>query len=365
MADFERTRFGHYGGPMPGPLVTTLGERAIAFRLADPARAATSVRLWCDLELGDTTFDLVDGGWAMDLPVGGPDDVAIDRIEYLFDVDGELGLDPGNPLWVPGAFGDHSWLPLVGYAAPAWLDVDPVAGERVAARVEDTPVGTVDLEVWAPLDAAAGEDLPLLISHDGPEMDAYGDLTRYVGAAIAAGRLPRLRVALLTPGARNQRYAANPAYAATLVDHVVPFLAKTWPSPVAPVLMGQSLGALAALHAAWTSPGIFSGLFLQSGSFFTAELDPQESEFEYWSEVTGFVATVLAAQVAAPGAPAIAIGCGRAEENFANNRLLADHLGRTGADVTWTEVRDGHTWTCWRDLLDPALTDLIRKVCEG
>ena len=102
-------------------------------------------------------------------------------------------------------------------------------------------------------------------------------------------------MALLTPGARNERYAANPAYAATLVDHVVPFLAKTWPSPVAPVLMGQSLGALAALHAAWTSPGIFSGLFLQSGSFFTPELDPQESGFEYWSEVTGFVATVLAA----------------------------------------------------------------------
>ena len=131
------------------------------------------------------------------------------------------------------------------------------------------------------------EVLPLLISHDGPEMDAYGALTRYVGAAIAAGRLPRMRVALLAPGARNERYAANPAYAAALVDHVVPFLAKTCPSPVAPVLMGQSLGALAALHAAWTSPGVFSGLFLQSGSFFTPDLDPQESGFEYWAEVTG------------------------------------------------------------------------------
>ena len=132
-------------------------------------------------------------------------------------------------------------------------------------------------------------------------MDAYGGLTRYVGAAVAAGRLPRMRVALLAPGARNERYAANPAYAATLVDHVVPFLAKACPSPVAPVLMGQSLGALAALHAAWTSPGVFAGLFLQSGSFFTPDLDPQESGFEYWPEVTGFVATVLAAEVAAPG----------------------------------------------------------------
>ena len=349
---------------MPGPLVTTLGEAAIAFRLPDADGAATSVRLWCDLDLGDTAFAPVAGGWALDLPVGGADDVAIDRIEYLFDVDGTLGLDPGNPLWVPGAFGDHSWLPLAGYSAPAWLDVEPAAGQRVTATVTDTPVGTVDLEVWAPADAGDHEVLPLLISHDGPEMDAYGDLTRYVGAAVTAGRLPRMRVALLAPGARNERYAANPAYAAALVDHVVPFLAKACPSPVAPVLMGQSLGALAALHAAWTSPGVFSGLFLQSGSFFTPDLDPQESGFEYWAEVTGFVATVLAAEVAAPGVPAIAIGCGTAEENCANNRLLADHLRRTGADVTWSEVRDGHTWTCWRDLLDPALTDLIRKVCD-
>ena len=44
------------------------------------------------------------------------------------------------------------------------------------------------------------------------------------------------------------------------------------------MLTGQSLGALAALHAAWNQPDTFGGLFLQSGSFFTHDLDPQESE---------------------------------------------------------------------------------------
>jgi len=347
---------------MPSPLVTSVGDGAISFRLADPDAVREAVSLWCDLELGDTRFGPVPGGWALDLPVGGRDDPAIDRIEYLFDVDGTLGLDPSNPLALPGAFGDRSWLPLLGYAAPAWLDIESEAGERAAAMIEDTPADTVELEVWTPANAGVGEPLPLLIAHDGPEMDEYGALTRFVGAGIAAGRLPRMRVALLAPGARNEEYAANPAYAATLVDHVVPFLAGSFPTPVAPVLMGQSLGAVAALHAAWTSPGVFSGLFLESGSFFTAELDPQESDFEFWPEVTGFVATVLAAEQAAPGVPAIAIGCGSAEENHANNRLMADHLARTGADVTWSEVRDGHTWTCWRDLLNPALTDLLRKV---
>ncbi len=355
----ERT---YYGGVMPPLLTTSVEEQTIAFRLADPDDTRASVSLWCDLDVGDPKFSQVPGGWALDLPYGGPRDLAIDRIEYLFDVDGALGLDPGNPLVVPGAFGDHSWLPLPGYSSPSWLDVHPALGERASATLEDTPVGQVDLEVWAPAGVDGGEPLPLLITHDGPEMDSLGGLTHYVGAMVESGALPPMRVALLSPGDRNKRYAANPAYAATLVDHVVPMLAEACPSPVLPVLMGQSLGALAALHASWTAPGVFAGLFLQSGSFFTPELDAQESGFEFWSEVTGFVATVLGAKRAAPGVATIAFGCGSAEENLANNRLMAAQLRHTGADVSWHAVRDGHTWTCWRDQLDPALTELLMNV---
>ena len=57
--------------------------------------------------------------------------------------------------------------------------------------------------------------------------------------------------------------------------------------------MGRSLGALAALHAEWAHPGTFAGLFLQSGSFFTVETDPQEQDFSAFGAVTG---------VRAPGA---------------------------------------------------------------
>jgi len=157
-------------------------------------------------------------------------------------------------------------------------------------------------------------------------MDAYGDLTAYVGALVAAGRLPRMRVALVAAGPRNQRYAANPAYARALSGRVVPALTEAVATTGRPVLMGQSLGALSALHAAWSSPATFGGLFLQSGSFFTPELDPQESGFELWREVTGFVASVLASSLAAPGAPPITLTCGAAEENLANNIAMRDHL---------------------------------------
>jgi enterochelin esterase-like enzyme len=338
-------------------LITSVEGDDVVVRYADPEHTAERVGVWAHLRLGDTTMARVAGGWEVRLT-----DLPVDRLEYLLDVDGRLQTDPSNSQVVPGPFGHHSWVALPGYRHPAWLDLAPVAAERAPFTLSRTVVGRIDTEIWSPADAAAGERLPLLISHDGPEMDAYGGLTAYVGALLGEGRLPRMRVALVAAGPRNQRYAANPAYARVLATRLVPALRDAVGVDGRPVLMGQSLGALAALHAAWTDPGTFAGLFLQSGSYFTADLDPQESGFEFWPEVTGFVASVRAAEQAAPDAPVTTLTCGTAEENHANNLAMRDQLSRVGVETGWGEIRDGHTWTCWRDTLDPHLTDLLTRV---
>jgi enterochelin esterase-like enzyme len=342
---------------VPEELVTTVEAGDVVVRYADLEHRAHHVSVWAHLRLGDTTLARVEGGWEVRLT-----DLPVDRLEYLLDVDGRLGPDPGNPHVVPGPFGDHSWVALPGYREPEWLSLEPVPGERAALTLSRTAVGRIDTELWSPADAAGDDTLPLLISQDGPDMDAYGGLTSYVGALIAAHRLPRMRVALVSAGARNKRYAANPAYTRALTTRLVPALLDAVPTDGRPVLMGQSLGAVAALHAAWTSPGVFAGLFLQSGSYFTHDLDPQESGFEFWPQVTGFVATLHAATQAAPGAPPMTLTCGTAEENYANNLAMRDRLAGVGVDTRWGEVRDGHTWTCWRDTLDPHLTDLLVRV---
>jgi enterochelin esterase family protein len=336
---------------------TTVDGDDVVVRYPDPGGDAESVRLWSEIELGEPTLARVEQGWELRLH-----DLPVDRLEYLLEVDGDQQLDPTNPQTVDGAFGEHSWVALPSYGPPAWLSEPEIPSKQVDLLVEGTAAGDIDATLWAPADADPAEPLPLLVVHDGPEMAMYGELLTWAGAGIAAGRLPRLRVALLSPGARNERYSANPAYASALSADVLPVLRETAAVKQRPVLVGQSLGGLAALHAAWTSPGTFAGLMLQSGSFFTPELDPQESDFEYWDEVTGFVATVLAATQAAPDAPSVAMTCGTAEENLANNLLVRDHLISVGLDVTWGEVRQAHTWTCWRDVLDPHLTQLVRKV---
>ena len=367
---------------MPAPQVTTVEEGVVIWRLASSDEPIDQVRLWSDFDLGDTSFEAVDGGWELqrhseNLP-------SVDRLEYLFEVtqggQTHWRLDFGNPLRVGGAFGDHSWISL-GYQPPAWLNIEPVRGDR-QPLVVSTPAGEVHAEIWSPAGIRPTDELPLLLAHDGPEMDSLGELTRFVGAMIASGRLPPMRVGLLAPGARDERYAANPVYAEALCRLVVPAVLEVAPSSRPPVLMGQSLGALAALHAEWSFPGTFGGLFLQSGSFFMPELDAQESGYSHWGAVTGFVGEVLRAREApTPLGPfdrlrergselrerggelrervPITVCFGSAEENSGNNRVMAEKLSELGYQVSTGSVRDGHNFTCWRDLLDPHVVDLL------
>lgn len=346
----------------PGWVSGTEGNELV-FRYADPDGELASLRLLQEIGVpGDRLdFTRVAGGWELRLPRP-----SVHRLEYKLQGVTTAGdevwvLDPTNPNVVGGAFGDKSWLALPGYQVPAWTEVESVPWTVTDHVVEGTPVGEVQLMVWAPEGAGPTLPLPLLLTHDGPEFALFAGLTHFVGAGVATQELPPMRVALLVPGERNLRYAANPDYAAALVEHVVPFLRETYSVSGDLALSGASLGALAALHAEWTHPGAFGALLLQSGSFFTPDTDPQESGFEFFTEVTGFVAEVLAA-TEAPATPLVAMSCGATEENVHCNRVMSTHLSSLGLDVDWVEHPDMHNYTSWRDVLDPRLGTLLRRL---
>lgn len=350
--------------PAPADTLTRMSGAVegaeVVFRLEDRAHRLSGVRLWQELGLpdDDLVFARVRRGWELRLPRPG-----VHRMEYLLkvtDADGteSTQVDPSNPLRVDGAFGQHSVLELPGYAAPAWTRLDPAQSRTQPLRVTGTALGPLTGQVWAPADADPAERLPLLVAHDGPELAAYAGLARYVSALVATGGLPRMRLALLAPGRRNDWYAADLDYAAALAHRVLPAIRDVYATRDGVVLMGASLGALAALHAEWSHPGTFAGLFLQSGSFFTGDTDPQERGFTRFPQIAAFVQRVLRA-TAAPGAPAVAMTCGSAEENVHNNRVLAARLGELGVEVSLAESPDVHNFTAWRDTFDPHLTALL------
>jgi enterochelin esterase-like enzyme len=343
-----------------GPVVDALG---VTLRLQDPHARLRGVRLAQDIRIpGDQLdFGYRRGWWT--LRVQRP---AVDRMEYLLELrhpnEGRETIpDPGNPLRVGGAFGDKSVIEFPGYQRPAWLDL-PVAPATVTElAIASRQLGTtIRGRLWSPEALPAEQPAPLLIAHDGPEYDSLAGLTTFTGALIGAGRLPAMRVALLAPGDRNRWYAVNPAYARALAGEVLPALADRAPGTVR-IGAGASLGALAMLHAHRLFPNSFSGLFLQSGSFFDPEVDAHERRFSRFGPVVKFVREVAQA-VADPHPLPVSMTCGIIEENMANNRAMAEALRRLRYPVEFSEVRDVHNYTAWRDAFDPQLADLIRRV---
>lgn len=307
-------------------------------------------------------FARTPAGWELTLPRP-----RVWRLEYrleLFHSDGrcEEVCDPANPRVAPGAFGDKSVLEFPDYRPPVWLS-GPVAEGRVTELGVPSRYlhAEVPVQLWAPADARPAEPLPLLVAHDGPEYDALSGLTAYAGAMVAAGRLPRHRVALLAPGQRDEWYSANVSYARALALAVLPALRREVEVAGDVVAMGASLGGLAALHAQRRHAGLFGGLFLQSGSFFNRRLDPQERGFPRFDRITRFVADTKRRTLAAEPVPTT-LTCGALEENLGNNRAMAEALRAQGYRVGFAELPDVHNYVAWRDAFDPHLTRLLAEV---
>src|SRR6476660_7120528 len=228
---------------------------------------------------------------------------------------------------------------------------------RTRLIVADTPVGDVDLAVVTPVGTRRSDPLPLLLAHDGPEYSRRAHLLSRLRTAAADGRVPPTRVVLLEPGPRNERYAANPLWADTLAEHVLPRVHTAYATDAKPTLMGASLGALASLQAEWLHPGTFGALFLQSGSFFRKRVDDEE-DFEYWHRVTKFVTDVRRVRRRRTDAHVV-MTCGTEEGNLANNRQMAQSLAESGHDVILAEVPGRHDWRSWQAAFSPYLFDAL------
>jgi enterochelin esterase-like enzyme len=334
----------------------------VTLQLADPERRLAGVELVGDRALTREPRGFARSGADWMLRLARP---PVARFEYLLRLQGPDGesetiCDPGNPERAPGAFGEKSVVRFPDYVPPAWLDNEGVAGETRDHAFACPGLGEVQARIWSPAGSDSSEPLPLVVAHDGPEYDALSRLTHFVAASIATGSLPPLRLALLAPGARDQWYSASPAYARELCGRILPGLAEEVAVAGRPVGMGTSLGALAMLHAQRIYPYAFAGLFLQSGSFFVPEHDAHESGFVRYLRLARAVKHILLGDP--PGRPVpVALTCGAAEENAANNELMAHALTEQGYEVSFELVPDLHNFIAWRDAFEPSLPRLIRQ----
>jgi len=200
-----------------------------------------------------------------------------------------------------------------------------------------------------------GDRAPWLVVLDGPEYVRRASLLRVLGRLVTEQQVRPHRVALVVPDDRMESYSASAHYARALVA-ALDELGRG-----RRVGLGASLGGLALLHVHRLEPRAFSGLFLQSGSFFRRRTDRQESGFGRFSRIDRFVGTVLNSANGARPLPTT-ITCALDEENYANNAAVAQALAHQGYPVEFHAARGGHDWPTWRRGLEAHLAPLLRRV---
>jgi enterochelin esterase-like enzyme len=335
-------------------------DRSVRFWLPDPTGRVAAARLYQEVQGERRLLDMKRHHDGFVLWIDRP---AVQRMEYVFDLTLEDGsttreLDPENEDEVDGVFGRKSVVAFPGYEEPRWL-AEPSTAELLEVPVESDRLGTtMPVRLWQPPGTESSTPLPLLVVHDGFEFDLYASITTWATAAVGRGWVRPFRMALLHPVERIEWYSANSAYADALVEEVVPAVTRAAAVAGRPALLGASLGALAALHAHVLHPGVWSGQFLESGSFFT-EVPAGREESLY--AIPPFVADVHAAATIAAPVPVV-LTVGVIERNLANVRRMAESLTARGFDVQLHEMPDGHNYTAWRDAFDPHLTELLARL---
>ena len=288
------------------------------------------------------------------------------RVEYKLEVvaggQSRLVSDGWNPLTARDPFGANSVAVGPDYREPEWALTDPSvrSGEVVERKLKSDVFGDVrPLSIYLPPRYRETRRYPLLIAHDGFDYLRFSELKAVLDNLIERLEIPQMIVALTQSPNRLEEYGASDQHARFVAEELVPLLEHEFPlldGPQNRGLLGASFGAVASLHTAWTYPGTFGRLFLQSGSFAFADIG-DHGRGPLFDQVVRWVQQFRED----PRQPAdrIQLTCGVYESLITYNRAMLPVLQGTGATVRMSEDQDGHNWENWRDRLRAGLTWLF------
>ncbi|BDG03489.1 alpha/beta hydrolase [Anaeromyxobacter oryzae] len=280
-------------------------------------------------------------------------------------------VDPLNPFQQLGGYGPNSELRMPGWKPPAhavWRPGVPRGAFPPAEAIHSKSLGySVNVRVYVPA-RTAGAVLPILYVTDGSDYwhEAMGGLSTALDNLVAEGRIAPVVVVFVDPWdaahARNRRdeelvpNARAPGtpieacrFCTFLVDELAPIVeARLRIDPARRGILGTSLGGFLAAFMTYRYPDRFPLAGIQSPS-----LGPQA-----W----------LPAAIAGAKRPGcrVAIDVGTYEEQFLRDaRALRHAFEESGAEVSYREVHDGHSWGHWRATVADVLAFLYPPEASG
>jgi enterochelin esterase-like enzyme len=278
-----------------------------------------------------------------------------DRYRAILD----LGVtDPLNPVAIgPSTFpslAPASVLELPDALPQPWHARQPGAPAGDVSRHE---LGASTFSIYTPSGHDGGrEPLPVAILFDARVWLPI-DIAATFDNLIDAGAIPPTVAVFVDSirGATRVESLTRPELFMTfLLDELLPYVAgrhAITTDPGRTVLVGQSLGGLAATYAGLHAPDRFGLILTQSGAFWWRGEPPDTIDGS----------ALIDAYRSSPRQPVRFFQeAGLLErEILATNRLLNEVLRERGYDVSSHEYSGGHDYACWRGGLADGLIELL------
>lgn len=265
--------------------------------------------------------------------------------------------DPRNQTRLPAGctYGNRGQASILELPAAPPSPRPVTSSEAGPGKLQRHRFGSSAVSVYAPAELEGPAALAVLF--DGRQWIDLG-IAGLLDQLNAGGRIaPMIAVLVESIGGRPrlETLTRPEVFLPFLTDELLPFMRSRWPVSTAPgdaMLIGQSLGGLAATWAAWSRPDLFGAVIGQSTSFWW----PGNSGGSDSS--IGLVGPdVIEAISAGPPAPIrFFLEAGSTERDLLDgNRQLAKVLAEQGYKATYREYQGGHDYACWRANLLTAL----------
>jgi enterochelin esterase-like enzyme len=285
-----------------------------------------------------------DRRWAAVIAGGRPDPACPDR------------LPPGCVWGNPDAAASVLSLP----DAPPQPWVRRRAGVRRGSLERLALPGGSLVHLYTPATATIGPT-PLLVLFDGHVLlatDVTATLDNLVGDGVIDPPTAVIVESIHGSAPRGPSRVESLTRAASLESFVLgdllPAVEARRPidaDPARRILVGHSLGAVAALHLATRRPDQFGGVVAGSAAL-------------WWPGGNGNLSgsDVAATYLDAPRTSRLFLDVGTEEGDLLErNRAFHADLVRAGRTVTYREFRGGHDHACWRGSLADGIVDVLRE----
>lgn len=270
------------------------------------------------------------------------------RFDYKYIVDGTWITDPLNKNITPGSAGNNSTLIMPKYRS----EYEKIINTNVPRgtlfnnlKYYSNSMGIeMQYHVYVPFEYEKGDTDYILYAMDGSDYLNFSKINLVLDYMIHKGKIPRLVAILIDPHERTKEYTIYEPYYNYIVKELMPYVENKYVNNKDDIdrsVIGVSWGGLTSIYIAVNTPGKFSRVLSQSGSFWP-------KDWLIFDMVSGAITPPIK----------FCLQTGTIQDTEEMNDAMVNLLKAKGYTVDYVKYAESHSWGNWKGHLNEGLIQL-------